>query len=124
MLVKSIIDNRRLNRFGKYPVKLLLSDKGNRKYISLGIYAELNEFDEASGLLNISDRKTQRENSQNNNLIIAARTQINDIVIECRKENKPINLDSIIKIYNRLNEEREKDSYQGTFRVATFILSK
>jgi hypothetical protein len=31
MIIKSIIDDRRANRFGKYPVKILLSDKGNRK---------------------------------------------------------------------------------------------
>jgi len=56
MLIKSIVDNRRANRFEKYPVKILLSDKGNRKYISLRIYADLIEFDEASGLLITSNK--------------------------------------------------------------------
>lgn len=111
MLVKSIIDNRRANKFGKYPVKILLSDRGSRKYISLGIYADLNEFDESSGLLILSDRKTQKQNSQNNNLIIAARTQINDLVIEARKENKPITPANIIRQYNNLNNTIEQETY-------------
>ena len=111
MLIKTIIDNRRANRKGKYPVKILLSDKGNRKYISLGIYSDLIEFNEASGLFITSNKKTQRENTQQNNLIISTLTQINDLVIECRKENKPISPDTIIRLYKELNQSEEKESY-------------
>jgi integrase len=118
MLIKSIIDNRRANRFGKYPVKILLSDKGNRKYISIGIYADLIEFDEASGLLIISNKKTVRENMQQNNLILAALTQVNDLVIEYRKENKQITPDTIIKGYKELSlcEEKELHTFNSYFR--------
>lgn len=124
MLVKSVIDNRRANRFGKYPVKILLSDKGKRKYISLGIYADINDFDEASGLLTSSDRKTQRENIQDNNLIIAARTQINDLIIACRKENRPVTPDTIANIYKKLNTASDEESYTFNSYFRKVIESK
>ena len=111
MIIKSIIDNRRPNRFGKYPVKIQLSDKGNRKFISLGIYADLFEFNDASGLLITSNKKTQRENIQQNNLIIAALTQINDLLIECRKENKPVSPDVIINQYKKFSFSDTIESY-------------
>ncbi|WP_280672027.1 MULTISPECIES: Arm DNA-binding domain-containing protein [unclassified Dysgonomonas] len=111
MIIKSIIDNRRTNKFGKYPIKILLSDKGNRKYISLGIYTDLAEFDEASGLLITSNKKTQKENQQHNNLIIAVRTQINDLIIEYRKSNKPVTPDTIIDLYKNINTAKDKENY-------------
>jgi integrase len=111
MIIKSVIDSRRANRFGKYPVKILLSDKGNRKYISIGIYSDINEFDEASGLLVTSNKKTQKENIQQNNLIISALTQVNDLIIEFRKGNKPITPDTIIKVYDELSLYEETESY-------------
>lgn len=124
MLVKSVIDNRRANRFGKYPVKILLSDKGKRKYISLGIYADISEFDEASGLLTSSDRKTQRENIQNNNLIIAARTQVNDLIIDCRKNNRSVTPDVIVNLYRELNTVDDDESFTFNSYFRKIIESK
>ena len=115
MIVKSVIDNRRANKIGKYPVKILLSDKGKRKYVSLGIYAELNEFDKATGLLISSDKKTQKKNLQDNNLILAALTQVNNLVIDARKENKAITPDLIFDAYKDLNTAKDNDENKYTF---------
>lgn len=119
MIIKSVIDNRRANRFGKYPVKISLSDKGKRKYISLGIHADLSEFDEATGLLTSSDRKTQKQNLQDNNLILAVLTQVNDIVIEARKDNIAITPDYIVNAYKELNtapDEEEVYTFNSYFK--------
>lgn len=124
MLVKSIIDNRRPNKFGKYPIKILLSDKGNRKYIPLGIYVDLSEFDNASGLLILNNKKTQKENMQHNNVIIAIRTQVNELIIESRKDNKPINPDTISKLYKNLNLLVEKETYTFNSYFRKYIDSK
>lgn len=111
MVVKSIIDNRRANRLGKYPIKILLSEKGHRKYILTGIYADLNEFDEHSGLLIISDKKTQRENAQNNNTILSILTQVNDLIMERRKANKSITPDIILNMHKNMNNAGKEESY-------------
>lgn len=111
MLVKTIIDTRRANRFNKYPIKIQLSETGNRKYISLGIYAHISEFDEAYGLFTTSDKKTSRENTQHNNLIVAILTQINDLIMECRKKHEPITPETIVALHKKLNSTPKQETH-------------
>jgi hypothetical protein len=118
MIVRPIIDGRRPNRFGKYPVKILLSEKGNRKYILTGIYTNINEFDEAVGLLTTSNKKTQRGNLQVNNIILAVLTQVNDLVLSRRKANKPVTPEVILNMYKDLNSagKEKPHTFNSYFR--------
>jgi len=112
MVIKSILDTRKSNRYGKYPVKIRISIGGEKKYISIGIYADISEFNVESGLLNINDKKTQREKVQQNNIINSVLEDLNNLIYQYKKENKPFSLNILImdylKIYNPEKEE-EKD---------------
>lgn len=106
MQIKSILDKRRQTKSGKYPVKIRISEKKKQEYISIGILSAIDEFDANSGFL-ILNKKNQREISQKNSLITYLLAQINDIIIDLRKNGKPVTADNIIKIFNEINTPRE-----------------
>jgi len=117
MIIKSIIDKRTPNRSGKYPVKIIISDKGKRKYITLGLFADISEFNDETGFFIVSAKN--KENTQKNNLISTTLSQINDLVIQLRQNRKQITYESIINLYNELYgnvKEKEQVSFNEYFR--------
>jgi hypothetical protein len=46
MVIRAILDKRKANKDGLFPVKIRISDKGAAVHESTGIYATPDEFDE------------------------------------------------------------------------------
>ena len=116
MLIKSVIDLRRANRNGEFPVKISISDKEKTKYISIGVYSKVDEFNEVTGLL-VINKKDQKENAQKNILINTILYQLNDIVLELRKEFKAITIVNVMRKHKSLySSERESLTFNSYFR--------
>jgi hypothetical protein len=111
MVIRAILDKRRANKDGLFPVKIRISDKGAAVHESTGIYAKPDEFDEHLGIF-ILNRKTNPQNRQNNILISALINKANDILFLYKREHKHLSPDKLKKM---LFEKEEKEAVHHTF---------
>lgn len=61
MEVKVVLDKRRINKAGKYPLKIRIYNLGKTVYIPLDINVFESEFDEEAGRLFIFDKKAKQK---------------------------------------------------------------
>ena len=87
MIIRAIIDARRPNRDGKFPVKIRITDRNKSAYISPGIYATPDEFNEAEGLLFTGKKDTRAKNMQANSVILAIIERLHDMISEAKRKN-------------------------------------
>lgn len=116
MIIRVIVDKRRSNKDGLFPIKLRISDRGKSVYESLGIYADTNEFDEKSGIFITGNRKNNAKNLQYNNLINSFVSRANDIIRDYRKAGKSLSPEKLKKLL--LDEEKQtaKHNFNSYFR--------
>ncbi len=69
MKISAVLDNRKPNQGGKFPVILRFANLGLKTTVSLGIYVFEHEFDKVNQLLYLNNKQTRQEYSRHNVLI-------------------------------------------------------
>ncbi len=123
MIIRSIIDTRRANKEGLFPVKIRISDKGAEAYISLDIYADPKDFNKSMGLF-ISKKKNLLY-QQYNNLINTILIKLDDIRLDGVRNNIYYSPAKIRDIYlEELNSKKEIKTESFTSYFLRFAKSK
>ncbi|WP_080902924.1 site-specific integrase [Parabacteroides sp. Marseille-P3160] len=136
MTIKVIVDARRANKDGLYPVKLSFSNHGKTALSSLGIYVDPDEFDPANNLLLLSNKATKLENQRSNirikNDLTRAQNLLLSLQVEGRDNISPVKFKKMLdkggdimtnRSFNAYCREvitrksgRTKRSYQSTLK--------
>jgi integrase len=111
MIIRTVIDKRRANKEGKYPVKIRITDRNKSTYISLNIYAVPDELDTTSGLFITGNKSTRIRNAHYNSTILTVIDRLNDVLLEARKKGISVSPE-------RLKNEAENMS--GLSETVTF----
>ena len=130
MVIRTILDKRRANKENKFPVKLRFTDRNKSAYCSLNIYADTEEFDEASGYLTTTEKKEQRRINRENALILSCYEKADSILKEYQKKNKYISPAELKELYEadsipeEEEEQEEKITFNNYFRNAIELKTK
>ncbi len=125
MNVKIIIDTRKSNKEGKYPIKIRFTNKGQSTYHFLNIYSDINDFDNDSGifLLNTKDKVKRNEHLRYNNLISLELSKIDDLLLDIKKKNiGNISASRIKDLYIKSSKQLESLTFNSFFKE--FITTK
>lgn len=70
MVIKLVVDTRRPNADGKYPLKISFANMGKTTLIKLNIYIHEYEHDNQNQILYTTDKNTKVEYQRHNSYII------------------------------------------------------
>lgn len=122
MIIKTILDTRRSNKEGKFPVKISFANLGKTAMISLNIWVFYYEFDKEHGLLHSPDKKTmqifQKHNSYINNEISKASNLLNSLQLEGKDLINPMRFKEL------LLSNKEQFNYTFNSYLKKFIENK
>lgn len=88
MIIKVIIDTRRSNAEGKFPLKLSFANLGKTSLVSLNIYAYEYEFDHDNQILLTTDKKIKNDYLKHNSYIMKELSRASDLLHSLRLQNK------------------------------------
>ena len=88
MIIKIVVDTRRGNADGRYPLKLSFANLGKKVLVGLNIYVFEHELDKNNQVLYTSDKATKREYQKHNSYIIKELSRANDLLHTLRLQNK------------------------------------
>lgn len=117
MVVSSILDTRKSNKSGAFPVKLRFTEGNKTLYHSLGITSIREEFDTSTGMFIVSNRTTKQINNHNNQIILANIKKANDIIFEFDRDNIYLSVEKLKTLF--LPQKEEKKSLPVSAPVVT-----
>ncbi|MCD7899930.1 MAG: site-specific integrase [Bacteroides sp.] len=116
MEVKVVLDKRRINKAGKYPLKIRIYNLGKTVYIPLDINVFESEFDEEAGRLFIFDKKSKAEKTVLNNIIARQQEKADLLCLELRRIGQENILPSKFKAMFLSDELNSKITFNDYFR--------
>lgn len=122
MIIKVIIDTRRSNAEGRYPLKLSFANLGKTSMVSLNIYAFEYEFDTDNQILITTDKKTKSDFLKHNSYITKELSRASDLLHSLRIQNKDRILPTRFKDLFLKKSESDMLSFNSYFKE--FITSK
>lgn len=122
MIIKVIIDTRRSNAEGRYPLKLSFANLGKTSMVSLNIYAFEYEFDNDNQILITTDKKTKSDFLKHNSYITKELSRASDLLHSLRIQNKDRILPTRFKDLFLKKSESDMLSFNSYFKE--FITSK
>lgn len=133
MVIKVIIDTRRANSEGKFPIKLSFANLGKTVLSGLNIFVFESEFDTENQILFTNDKKTQAENKRHNSYIISEVNRANNLLNSLqlsgrdriqpsrfkdiflkREKQESINFNTFFKSFIEKKTGRTAEIYQAT----------
>lgn len=100
MKISIVLDKRRSLQDKKFPIKLRLYNKGKTSYISTEYSADLDEFDEESGLFVFSDKKTRMARMSANVELLNLKDELEELYNDISKKgNRQVSPDKLKDIY-------------------------
>lgn len=88
MNISVVLDKRYANKKGQYPIKIKVYNSGKSVYIPLNIYSLDTEFDEMSGLIQMSGKKDRIERVMNNKKISSDLEKAESLYIDLKRQGK------------------------------------
>lgn len=99
MVIKAVIDSRKADKEGLFPVRLRIADKGKSVYCAIGIKGLISEFDPNVGLFQTNNKATKTKNNYNNQMIIASKQRAEDIILKCNLDHRVITAEGVKEIF-------------------------
>lgn len=110
MIIKCILDTRRITDDKHYPVKIRITHQRKTVYYGLGIYTEESEFDSRTGIFYTDSKNTKNINIQNNKRILFYIQKCNDIIYECAKNNEYLDAAKLKRLLLPVSNESEVET--------------
>lgn len=108
MIVKIVLDKRRITKNGEYPVKIRFTEGKTQVYDSLGLYADPVEFDETRGLFVLANKATKLKNNANNIFIQTCIAQANYVLSDAIRKGKLITPNELKTLYSKTFKKQNK----------------
>lgn len=117
MVIKCLLDKKRITNNGTYPVKLRITHQRKTVWFSLGIYAKEKDFCNRTGAF-YTDGKDKKINIANNNLIQFYLQKCNDILHQSRMTGEVLDVYVIKELLQPQSSQDRKPRSRGELLAA------